>query len=169
MRRLLRGTLERRRQRRQTAAVNWPLARWSSSLGHWPPSHHLLFSISSLLFSCSWRMASVISSLNGEPGKWQESRMKASGVGRTRCRKEKKTHTHKRSAWGELEKNIRRRTSRWKKGWRRENCSCSLEMATSDRTVRIKRGLVRDKEWDYTQTEAVLQLLLGLHTKHAVN
>lgn len=40
-----------------------PLARWSSSLGHWPPSHQRLFRISSRLFSCSCRIPSVISSL----------------------------------------------------------------------------------------------------------
>lgn len=30
-----------------------PLARWSSSLGHCPPSHHFRFKISRRLFSCS--------------------------------------------------------------------------------------------------------------------
>ena len=44
-----------------------PLARWSSSLGHWPPSHQRLFRISSRLLSCSCRIPRVISSLNGEP------------------------------------------------------------------------------------------------------
>lgn len=44
-----------------------PLARWSSSLGHCPPSHHLLFRISNLLFSCSCNTARLISSLKGEP------------------------------------------------------------------------------------------------------
>lgn len=76
-RRLSLGTLKRGRERRQTAPLELPLARWSSSLGHWPPSHHLLFRISSLLFSCNWRIASVISSLNGEPGKRQENGMKS--------------------------------------------------------------------------------------------
>lgn len=48
------------------------MALWSSSLGHRPPSHHLRFRISSLLFSWSCRMASVISSRNGEPGQAHE-------------------------------------------------------------------------------------------------
>lgn len=43
------------------------------------------------------------------------------------------------------------------------------EMATSDLTVRIKRGLVRDKERDYNQTEPVVQLLVRQHTKHVIN
>lgn len=46
-----------------------PLALWSSSLGHLPPSHHLRFRISSRLFSCSWRMARSNSSRKTEPVK----------------------------------------------------------------------------------------------------
>lgn len=45
----------------------------------------------------------------------------------------------------------------------------AVEMATSDLTVRIKRGLVRDKERDYNQTEPVVQLLVRQHTKHVIN
>lgn len=44
-----------------------PLALWSSSLGHLPPSHHLRFRISRRLFSCSWRIARSNSSRNTEP------------------------------------------------------------------------------------------------------
>lgn len=44
-----------------------PLALWSSSLGHLPPSHHFRFRISRRLFSCNWRMARSNSSRNTEP------------------------------------------------------------------------------------------------------
>lgn len=39
-------------------------------------------------------------------------------------------------------------------------------MATSDLSLRIKRGLVRDKERDYNQSEPVVQLLVRPHTTH---
>lgn len=39
----------------------------------------------------------------------------------------------------------------------------------SDLTARIKRGLGRDKERDYDQTEAAVQLLVKRHTKHVIN
>lgn len=50
-----------------------PLALWSSSLGHFPPSHHFRFRISRRLFSCSWRMARSNSSLNTEPMESKEN------------------------------------------------------------------------------------------------
>lgn len=50
-----------------------PLARWSSSLGHFPPSHHFRFRISRRLFSCSWRMARSNSSRNTEPMESKEN------------------------------------------------------------------------------------------------
>lgn len=45
-----------------------PLARWSSSFGHLPPSHHFLFRISKRLSSCSLRMARSNSSRYTDPG-----------------------------------------------------------------------------------------------------
>lgn len=44
-----------------------PLARWSSSFGHLPPSHHFLFRISKRLSSCSLRMARSNSSRYTDP------------------------------------------------------------------------------------------------------
>lgn len=60
-----------------------PLARWSSSLGHCPPSHQRLFRISSLLLSCSWRIPRVISSLNGEPEEKEEEQSHSSSSSQT--------------------------------------------------------------------------------------
>lgn len=48
-----------------------------------------------------------------------------------------------------------------------QDCACSLEMTTNDVTLRIKRGLSRDKERDYKHTEPVVQL--SSPTKHIVN
>lgn len=45
-----------------------PLARWSSSFGHLPPSHHFLLRISKRFSSCSLRMARSNSSRYTDPG-----------------------------------------------------------------------------------------------------
>lgn len=101
----------------------------------------------------------------GEWPVWSHLCMEILSNGKESRIKTKRKGASTREGLIEEEEEEEEKTMKWRKYGK--NRSCSLE--TNDLPVRIKRGLVRDKEWDYNQTPLVVQLLVRRHSNIVTN